>query len=866
MSGMVADSLLTRGLALLEHPLVRGGFPVLVTAIAVFVLHRLSQEISLTEVRADLAAASVTAIILAVLFTCFSYFGLALYDVIAARALTPEVVPARVAALTGAAGYALSNLLGFSYLTGTALRYRVYSGFGIDVATVLNLISYSWSAFWLGLALTVGVLLVLHPDGLSAVLNISGTFENGIGSALLLFLAASLVFLWRGHRQIGLLGHSFVLPSLGQALLLTGAAVVDVAGTSLVLYVLMPEDLTQNFSFFYVIFVLAIALGVFSHAPGGLGVFEATLLAGLGAAGRSDAIAALLLYRLIYTGLPFAVTLVVLGIVELRARRSAILSATTTAQKIVQPLAPLIASTVTVTSGAILLLSGNLPEVGSRQDILRNFIPLGIVEASHLVGSVVGVLLLVVARGLYRRLQSAWFFALVLLVIGSLTSLFKGMNFEEAILMAIAIFFLVVFRHAFHRVSQSNPMKLGIVWLASVLILLGALTWVGIFAYKHVEYRDALWWQVSWSGDASRFLRASLASTVVLAALALNSLIGRRTMRHRPEPVPPEVRKLIKSSKTAEANIALLGDKSFLVDSEKRAYLAFGDTGQALVTQGEPAGDPDAAPELLWQFREMADREGRRVVFYGVSSKYLPTFLDMGLAVIKYGEVGRIDLNAFTLHIPAMKDFRYARNRAVRDGFMFEIIPRDQVPEILGDLRQVSDAWLKGKSGKEKGFTLGRFDEAYLSNFDIAVLRAPGEKAEIIAFANILKGAQVELSVDLMRNLPGSPGFTMDALFAEMVLWGKEQGFGWFNLGAAPFSGSETHQLASSWQRLGGFIYEHGERFYHFEGLRSFKEKFHPVWSPNYIVCKGGLGVARALIDANELISGGIVGLVRKET
>ena len=143
------------------------------------------------------------------------------------------------------------------------------------------------------------------------------------------------------------------------------------------------------------------------------------------------------------------------------------------------------------------------------------------------------------------------------------------------------------------------------------------------------------------------------------------------------------------------------------------------------------------------------------------------------------------------------------------------------------------------------------------------MLRAP-QTGRIIAFANLLKGARVELLVDLMRYLPDGPNFAMDALFGELMLWGKTQGFRWFNLGAAPFSGSQTHALASPWQRIGGFVYEHGEDVYHFEDLRSFKEKFHPVWTPNYIACARGLGVARAFMDANLLISGGVKGLMRK--
>ena len=850
-------------LSLAGHPLVRAAVPISILVIAGFVLHRLSGEVHLNDVRADLANASPETIALAVLFTAMSFAALSLYDVIAARAAAKGVIPPRMAALTGATSYALSNLLGFSYVTGTAVRYRVYAGYGLDFARVAVLIAYSWSGLWTALVLILGVLFVTHPQGISAVLPISGAAETIMGIALLGGLAAFFLYLRFGPDRITLFGNDLTLPAPRDAAALTGVGLVDIGATALTLYVLMPADLVGNFPLFFLVFVAAVALGVLSHAPGGLGVFEAAILAGTGATGRSDALAALLLYRLIYTGLPFALASLGLIAAELRSNRAAIGTAARTAQTIARPFVPLLASGVGLAAGTILLLSGNLPPVGDRIATLERALPLGIVEVSHLAGSVCGVLLLVVARGLYRRLYRAWITALLLLAIGIIASLAKGLDIEEAVLMAAAAGVLWVFRKAFYRVEGAAPLHANPGWFLSIAVLFVALAWIGLLAYRHVEYRDALWWQVSWSGDASRFLRASLSGAVVLGALALNSALGARGSRHGPESIPDAVRQLVAKSPESDANIALLGDKSFLLDEEGRAFLSFADTGSALVTEGDPVGDEAAGTRLLWRFREMADREGKRAVFYAVSPKYVPTFLDMGLAVVKIGEVARVDLIAFTLDVPAMKDFRYAHNRARREGYQFEIVPPAAFATIAADLKAVSDAWLRQKQGKEKGFSLGFFDNEYLANFDTAVLRAP-ETGKIVAFANILTGARVELSVDLMRYDPEGPNFAMDALFAELMLWGKAQGFKWFNLGAAPFSGSETHALASPWQRLGSFVYEHGEDIYHFEGLRSFKEKFQPVWTPDYIACDRGLGVARAFMDANLLISGGVKGLMRK--
>ena len=167
------------------------------------------------------------------------------------------------------------------------------------------------------------------------------------------------------------------------------------------------------------------------------------------------------------------------------------------------------------------------------------------------------------------------------------------------------------------------------------------------------------------------------------------------------------------------------------------------------------------------------------------------------------------------------------------------------------------------KDGEEKAFSVGSFDEIYLANFDHAVMRETAT-GRIVAFATLLQaGGKAEVSLDLMRYDPAGPKMAMDALFGEIMLWAAREGFGRFSLGAAPLSGMDSHQLASLWNRIGGFVYAHGESFYHFEGLRTFKQKFDPDWTPSYLASPGGLAAPRIVYEVNVLISGGIRGLLR---
>jgi phosphatidylglycerol lysyltransferase len=197
---------------------------------------------------------------------------------------------------------------------------------------------------------------------------------------------------------------------------------------------------------------------------------------------------------------------------------------------------------------------------------------------------------------------------------------------------------------------------------------------------------------------------------------------------------------------------------------------------------------------------------------------------------------------------------RQAQRRAQREGLTFRIVPREQVPELLPTLQRVSDEWLQAKSAAEKGFSLGRFSFAYLQRFPVGLVEHAGA---VVAFANLWEtDAREELSIDLMRHSASAPRGVMDFLFVELMLWGRAQGYHWFNLGMAPLAGLEQHRLAPAWHKAGRFVYRHGEEFYNFEGLRQYKEKFLPEWRPRYLAAPGRLALPRVLFDVTTLISG----------
>jgi phosphatidylglycerol lysyltransferase len=515
-------------------------------------------------------------------------------------------------------------------------------------------------------------------------------------------------------------------------------------------------------------------------------------------------------------------------------------------------------------SGIVLLVSGATPASGIRLAWLGRLLPVGMLELSHFLASLCGVGLLFLARGLQLRLNVAWAATLCALIAGAVFSLVKGLDYEEATLLLLAAGGLAASRRYFHRQSSLWDQRFSPGWLVAIGAVLVGTVWIGFFAYKHVEYSSELWWQFEVSGNAPRFLRASVGVALVVMVVGLTRLF--RAARH-PTPLPQTedleaAMKIAGEAPVTGAHLVALGDKALLFSESRRSFLMYGTSGRCWVAMGDPVGEEGEAEELVWAFREQCEAAGAWTVFYEVAASRLSLYVDLGMSLFKLGEEARVDLRTFTLEGGRRKGLRRTLSKLEADGCRFLVWEPAEVAARLPELQAVSDAWLKDKQSREKGFSLGSFSPGYVVRFPAGVVLLHDRP---VAFATLWPGGQrEELSVDLMRYRADAPPATMEYLFIQLILQAKEQGYHWFNLGMAPFSGIEHHPLAPLWNRLGALLYRHGEHFYNFQGLRQYKEKFDPVWEPKYLACRGGLILPRVLTDVGALVSGGISGMIRK--
>ncbi|HEY5808041.1 MAG TPA: phosphatidylglycerol lysyltransferase domain-containing protein, partial [Povalibacter sp.] len=401
-------------------------------------------------------------------------------------------------------------------------------------------------------------------------------------------------------------------------------------------------------------------------------------------------------------------------------------------------------------------------------------------------------------------------------------------------------------------------------WLLSVAAIVVALTGLLFFAYRDVDYTQQLWWQFEFDGHAPRSLRALVAVAVLALIVALRQL-ARPPAATLPKPDPQQLDRaaaIVGAQNSADACVALMGDKHFLFSDSGRAFVMFGRRARSWVGLFDPVGPQSEWPELVWSFLEMSRAQGGRASFYQVRPQTLPVYLDAGLRAFKLGEYAYVPLPDFSLKGKARSDLRQALNRGEREGMRIEVLQAPVTPETLAQLRSVSDAWLADHDTAEKSFSLGSFTDDYVQRLPIAAVR---QADRIVAFATLMTtDRKFEASVDLMRHVPGAPNGTMDFLFAKLLLHFQAEGFQRFGLGMAPLSGMADHPLATRWHRLGRLLFAHGENFYNFQGLRAFKEKFQPEWEARYLVAPGGLTPLFVLADVAALISGGLRGVIAK--
>ena len=292
-----------------------------IVGISVFVLANILEDVDFARVASNVRAMPASQVGWAVVFVAGAYATLTGYDFFAVRTIGANHVPYRIAALASLTSYAIGHNIGATAVSGGAIRYRIYSQFGLGVIDVAKICFLTGLTFWLGNFAVLGGGMAYRPEVPGRILQLPGETVRGIGISALVVLCAYVAWASCRPRAIGTRNWSVRLPGGSLTLIQIGIGVADLGCSALAMYCAIPSPVEGELFTIAIAFVSATLLGYASHAPGSLGVFDAAMLVALWQFDKEDLLAGLLLFRLLYYIVPFVLSLAVLGAREILLSR-----------------------------------------------------------------------------------------------------------------------------------------------------------------------------------------------------------------------------------------------------------------------------------------------------------------------------------------------------------------------------------------------------------------------------------------------------------------------------------------------------------------------------------------------------------------
>lgn len=508
--------------ALTSHPVVTALASLVIFIIALKVINEELTKYTLQDLQNAIDDIGLWTVAGAFVSVTICYGALTFNDRYALSMLGKRLPHARTARASVVA-YALANTLGFSWATAGPARQRLYRKWGLLRGEVGALSFVTGTAVQIGGLAAAGLGLFIGAPEVALHGPLGPLFWYGVG--VLTFIPAGF---WMAYAKYGPLkadvaGADLRRPKPPQALAHLLVIVLNWACAAGILYILLPNHGGWSFPAFLAVYVLAGMLGALSGAPGGLGVFEAVILTLAPVSQDAPGAAiALIIYRLLYNVLPLGFATIILGLDHaVPAARPAARAAKRVGSQVgvqvseaTQAFGARIAAILVFVAGFGLLGAIATPSITGRLNALADMQLSVLAEAAHIVSGIIGSLLLFVAAGLWRRSKAAWSFGIVLLGLGIITCLFKGLDWEQALALAVIFAVLLSARDGFYAASLPKNKIIGPRWLALIVGALSTIAWVASFAYPDMDVQWQTWLDFSRDNDLARSLRAGIGVVV----------------------------------------------------------------------------------------------------------------------------------------------------------------------------------------------------------------------------------------------------------------------------------------------------------------------------------------------------------------
>lgn len=829
---------------------IKGIFVALVLVFVVYEATHVLSEINGKQMRESLASQSPTTLIILTILGFVAVLPMLIYDFTITEFLPGKFKPSYIVK-SGWIVNSFTNIAGFGGFLGASLRAMFYSK---DATKKQVLYAISKIALFLlaGLSTYCLVSLVL-------------IFGFGIGSQYAkdwIWLVGGgiyfpVIFLFTRFNNSEFFSD---LTLKREFQLIIGSCLEW--GSCAMLFLIIGYFMKLNINLWNVfpLFIIANVIGVVSMLPGGLGSFDTMMIGSLSALGVSPTIAAVwvLLYRVFYYFLPFFVG-VVLFFSEMGARINNFLD--DIPKTIIHRSAQIIITIFMYFSGIMMIVYATIPNLALVNPLYVSLAPYTLFFLGQLSNVIIGILLIGLARGVGSRVHKSFWPTVIILVFAIANTLWKeDFPLKLTLLLGFIIICLWLSRKGMYRqkltYSWGNAIFDGVIFIGTFLIY----SIIGIYMSNHhlPSHGPIKMMNVYLLPSQQVWLTGFIG--IIIAFIILFLLYKYLTYARIPWLNQPfdevRIRNVIdKFGGNEVSHLVFLRDKKvyfYAEDSEDEVIFMYKQKANKLIVMGEPIGNQDKLDAAIDQFMSDADKADFTLVFYEVGESLTMLLHEKGFDFIKAGEEGHVNLTDFSLAGKRHRGERALMHKFDREGYHFEVLDPPFPKEQMDEFKRISDEWLNGRD--EKGFSLGFFDPYYLNQAPIAVIR--DKEGKIVAFANIMPtGDRVMTSVDLMRSENDAPSGIMDGIFIHLFKYSQDEGYKWFNLGMAPLANVGESKFSFINEKIAHLIYQYGDAFYSFQGLRSYKQKYVDNWVSKYFVYRKDNSLVFTMLQLLSVVS-----------
>lgn len=610
----------------------------------------------------------------------------------------------------------------------------------------------------------------------------------------------------------------------------------------------LPIDMLAVFP----LYIIASVLGIISMVPGGLGSFDVLMLLELTTLGISSeqAVVWLLFFRIFYYIIPFTIGMALFIHTtgnQINEKFDGI------PKSLLQKLSHVLVTSFMYFSGIFMLLEAAVPNFTFNNKLLLKIMPYTFFFLDHITTIIFAFLLIGMARGIQAKLKKAYIPTLIVLAIGIINTLWKAYTLSLAFFLALVMLIVYFSRHEMYRERlQYSFGKL----LVDASIFVGTFILYAIVGIINFPVKT-LPTHIRKVPDFLLFPGQKLwlygLAGLLVAAIILLIVLSYFTRGYDPfkkqEFDARRLRSVISQFGGSEvSHLAFLRDKNiyfYQVEDEDKLFFMYKKMADKLIIMGGPVGDQTYLREAIEEFIQKADIYGYSLVFYEISGPLMMLLHEYGFDFIKTGEEGYLELATFTLTGKKRRAQRALMNKFEREGYKFSIEHPPYTANLIQELQQVSESWLNGQV--EKGFSLGFFDEYYLNQAPVALVR--DQTGQLVAFASLMPMQNDVLSIDLMRESQAAPSGIMDKIFIDLFEYGRDNGYKYFNMGMAPLANVGASEFSFLEERIAHFIYEYGYKLYGFQGLKAYKNKYVTQWHAKYTSYRKPSSVAITMLQ-----------------